>query len=159
MLSHGDHVVCAVTRQPIPLAELKYWSVERQEAYATAEASLEAEGKALIGGGEERTLFARASEAWHQGRHEAATQLLQTLIEAQPQHVAALNTLAMIALNRGDADRRDPLSRARGGGRARRGADLVQPLPGASTWPATSSAAWRASIARWPSIPITSPPS
>lgn len=46
VLSHGDHVVCAVTHQPIPLAELKYWSVERQEAYASAEASLAAEGKA-----------------------------------------------------------------------------------------------------------------
>jgi hypothetical protein len=45
VLGHGDHVVCAVTRQPIPLAELKYWSVARQEAYATAEASLQAEGK------------------------------------------------------------------------------------------------------------------
>ena len=46
VLSHGDHVLCAVTRQPIPLAELKYWSVERQEAYASASASLEAEGEA-----------------------------------------------------------------------------------------------------------------
>jgi len=46
VLSHGDHVLCAVTRTPIPLAELKYWSVARQEAYATADASLEAEGKA-----------------------------------------------------------------------------------------------------------------
>ena len=46
VLGHGDHVICAVTRQHIPLAELKYWSVARQEAYATAEASLEAEGKA-----------------------------------------------------------------------------------------------------------------
>ncbi len=45
VLSHGDHVLCAVTRQPIPLAELKYWNVERQEAYVSAEASLEAEGK------------------------------------------------------------------------------------------------------------------
>ena len=43
VLSHGDHVLCAVTRQPIPLAELKYWSVERQEAYCSANASLEAE--------------------------------------------------------------------------------------------------------------------
>jgi len=43
VLAHGDHVPCAVTHQPIPLAELKYWSVERQEAYASAEASLEAE--------------------------------------------------------------------------------------------------------------------
>ena len=46
VLSHGDHVLCAVTRQPIPLAELKYWNVERQEAYVSAQASLEAEGKA-----------------------------------------------------------------------------------------------------------------
>lgn len=43
VLGHGDHVLCAVTGQPIPLAELRYWSVERQEAYASAEASLEAE--------------------------------------------------------------------------------------------------------------------
>jgi len=46
VLTHGDHVLCAITRQPIPLAELKYWSVERQEAYVSAQASLEAEGKA-----------------------------------------------------------------------------------------------------------------
>jgi hypothetical protein len=45
VLATGDHVVCAVTRRPIPLAELRYWSVERQEAYASAEASLEAEGR------------------------------------------------------------------------------------------------------------------
>ncbi len=45
MLAPGDHVLCAVTRQPIPLSELKYWSVERQEAYVSAQASLEAEGK------------------------------------------------------------------------------------------------------------------
>ena len=45
VLSHGDHVLCAVTRQPIPLADLRYWSVERQEAYSTVEASLQAEGK------------------------------------------------------------------------------------------------------------------
>jgi hypothetical protein len=43
VLSHGDHVVCAVTHRPIPLAELRYWSVDRQEAYVSAEASLEAE--------------------------------------------------------------------------------------------------------------------
>jgi hypothetical protein len=43
LLVHGDHVVCAVTGKPIPLAELRYWSVARQEAYATAEASLKAE--------------------------------------------------------------------------------------------------------------------
>lgn len=43
VLSPGDHVVCAVTGRTIPLEELRYWSVERQEAYATAEASLQAE--------------------------------------------------------------------------------------------------------------------
>jgi len=45
VLSHGDHVLCAITRQPIPLAELRYWNVERQEAYVSAAASLEAERK------------------------------------------------------------------------------------------------------------------
>ena len=43
VLSPGDHVVCAITGQTIGLEELRYWSVERQEAYASAEASLEAE--------------------------------------------------------------------------------------------------------------------
>jgi len=43
VLSSGDHVICAVTGQPIPLDQLRYWSVERQEAYASATASLEAE--------------------------------------------------------------------------------------------------------------------
>ena len=45
VLSAGDHVTCAVTRQPIPLDELRYWSVARQEAYASAEACVEAEGR------------------------------------------------------------------------------------------------------------------
>lgn len=43
ILATGDHVQCAVTGRPIPLHELHYWSVERQEAYADAESSLEAE--------------------------------------------------------------------------------------------------------------------
>ena len=43
VLSDGDHVICAVTGARIPLHELRYWSVERQEAYADAAASLEAE--------------------------------------------------------------------------------------------------------------------
>ena len=42
VLSPGDHVICAVTGERIPLDELKYWSVERQEAYVSAEASLTA---------------------------------------------------------------------------------------------------------------------
>ena len=43
LLSDGDHVVCAVTGAHIPLHELKYWSVERQEPYVDATASLEAD--------------------------------------------------------------------------------------------------------------------
>ena len=46
MLSAGDHVRCAITGVIIPLDELRYWSVERQEAYADASASLEAERRA-----------------------------------------------------------------------------------------------------------------
>ena len=37
VLRPGNHVLCAVTGQPIALAELRYWSAERQEAYASAE--------------------------------------------------------------------------------------------------------------------------
>lgn len=36
-LSNGDHVVCAVSGEKIPLDELRYWSVARQQPYATAE--------------------------------------------------------------------------------------------------------------------------
>ena len=43
LLSEGDHVLCAVTGAQIPLHELRYWRVERQEAYADAEASFVAE--------------------------------------------------------------------------------------------------------------------
>ncbi len=39
----GSHVTCAVTGQRIPLSDLRYWSVDRQEAYADAEASLQRE--------------------------------------------------------------------------------------------------------------------
>lgn len=46
VLSAGDHVVCAVTGARIPLHELKYWSVERQEPYADAQASITAEQRA-----------------------------------------------------------------------------------------------------------------
>ena len=34
----GAFVRCAVTAVAIPLEELKYWDVDRQEAYATPEA-------------------------------------------------------------------------------------------------------------------------
>jgi hypothetical protein len=40
VLLAGDFVRCAVTRQPIPLSELKYWDVEHQEAYASAQIAL-----------------------------------------------------------------------------------------------------------------------
>jgi len=33
----GQFVRCAVTGKPVPLDELRYWSVELQEAYATPE--------------------------------------------------------------------------------------------------------------------------
>jgi hypothetical protein len=40
VLSAGDFVRCAVTGARIELANLKYWNVELQEAYATAEISM-----------------------------------------------------------------------------------------------------------------------
>lgn len=36
VLVPGDHVVCAVSGERVPLEELRYWSVERQEPYASA---------------------------------------------------------------------------------------------------------------------------
>ena len=33
VIEAGDHVLCAVTNKQILLDDLKYWSVERQEAY------------------------------------------------------------------------------------------------------------------------------
>lgn len=47
LLSDGDHVLCAMTGARIPLAELRYWSVERQEAYVDAAASLAAEQRRM----------------------------------------------------------------------------------------------------------------
>jgi hypothetical protein len=37
VLASGDHVLCAVTGARIPLDDLRYWSVARQEAYASAD--------------------------------------------------------------------------------------------------------------------------
>lgn len=37
VLASGDHVVCAVSGESIPLEELRYWSVAQQEPYASAE--------------------------------------------------------------------------------------------------------------------------
>ncbi|OCC23952.1 hypothetical protein MB02_09060 [Croceicoccus estronivorus] len=39
VLKAGNHVLCAVTGEPIPLDELRYWSAQRQEAYASPEAA------------------------------------------------------------------------------------------------------------------------
>ncbi|MBC2887049.1 DUF2093 domain-containing protein [Ochrobactrum sp. CM-21-5] len=43
IVRHGAYVVCAVTGAHIPLDELKYWSVARQEAYASGLISFERE--------------------------------------------------------------------------------------------------------------------
>ena len=40
LVKPGSFVRCAVTGQPIPVDQLKYWSVERQEAYSSPEAVL-----------------------------------------------------------------------------------------------------------------------
>ena len=37
VLSAGSFVLCAVTRERIPLEALRYWNEERQEAYAGPE--------------------------------------------------------------------------------------------------------------------------
>lgn len=39
VLSAGQFVLCAVSGEKIPLEALRYWSADRQEAYATAEIS------------------------------------------------------------------------------------------------------------------------
>jgi hypothetical protein len=36
VITAGDHVLCALTGEKVPLEALRYWSVERQEAYASA---------------------------------------------------------------------------------------------------------------------------
>lgn len=41
VLSPGEFVRCAVTGQLISLADLRYWSVDAQEAYASAEISVQ----------------------------------------------------------------------------------------------------------------------
>jgi hypothetical protein len=38
----GSFVRCAITGRPIPVDELVYWNVDRQEAYVDADAALEA---------------------------------------------------------------------------------------------------------------------
>ena len=43
ILRPGAFVRCAVTGEPIPLEELRYWSVDRQEPYANPAASMQRE--------------------------------------------------------------------------------------------------------------------
>ena len=38
----GSFVRCAITGKPIPVDDLKYWNVDRQEPYVDADAALEA---------------------------------------------------------------------------------------------------------------------
>jgi len=42
LLAGGDHVTCAVSGEAIPLEDLRYWSVAKQEAYASCEISVRA---------------------------------------------------------------------------------------------------------------------
>lgn len=46
ILLPGSHVICAMTGRAIPVDELRYWSVARQEPYVDATASYEAEKRA-----------------------------------------------------------------------------------------------------------------
>jgi len=42
VIEPGHYVTCAVTGQKIPLEELTYWSVDKQEPYVDALASMKA---------------------------------------------------------------------------------------------------------------------
>lgn len=42
MLVSGDHVVCALSGEKIPLDALRYWSVAKQEPYASAQLATQA---------------------------------------------------------------------------------------------------------------------
>jgi hypothetical protein len=41
VLTPGSFVRCAVTGQPVPIENLRYWSVELQEPYSSAQVSLQ----------------------------------------------------------------------------------------------------------------------
>jgi hypothetical protein len=43
VMAAGDHVLCALSGARVPLDELRYWSVARQEPYSTCELSTQAE--------------------------------------------------------------------------------------------------------------------
>ncbi len=42
IVANGDHVLCAVTGVSIPLDQLRYWSADKQEAYASCAIATEA---------------------------------------------------------------------------------------------------------------------
>lgn len=42
LLTPGDHIVCAISGEKVYLEDLRYWSVEKQEGYASAQLSVEA---------------------------------------------------------------------------------------------------------------------
>lgn len=48
ILMPGSHVICAMTGAQIPLDELRYWSVARQEPYSSVIASFEADKRAGV---------------------------------------------------------------------------------------------------------------
>ncbi|TCV76241.1 hypothetical protein EDE05_10180 [Neorhizobium sp. R1-B] len=48
ILTSGSYVVCAITGKQIPVDELRYWSVARQEPYVDCASSLEADKRAGI---------------------------------------------------------------------------------------------------------------
>ena len=46
IIENGDHVICAISKKKIPLENLNYWSVKKQEAYYSyVEAAIEREKK------------------------------------------------------------------------------------------------------------------
>lgn len=47
LLADGDHVICAVTQQQIPLSSLRYWSHELQEPYMSAEVAAKRYAEAM----------------------------------------------------------------------------------------------------------------
>jgi hypothetical protein len=42
VLASGDHVICAITGERVAVDDLRYWSVARQEPYASAEVATKA---------------------------------------------------------------------------------------------------------------------
>ena len=42
ILASGDHVICAMTGERVAVDELRYWSVAKQEPYASAEIATKA---------------------------------------------------------------------------------------------------------------------